>query len=207
MKPFFIPCSRPSRFSILVCALAAAMALSTRAFADTYRIDEDHTSISFSVKHMMLFDVKGNFTDFSGTFDFDEKTGVITGAKADITAESVDTRTDERDKVLRSKDFLDVEKFPHIVFVLKKAESLGENRIHAVGGITIHGITREIALDGEFLGSVTDLAGNKRAGFTAAGKLKRGDFGLTWNKPLETGGFLVGEEVKISLEIEGIKNK
>lgn len=191
----------------MILILLAALAYFTPAYAATYRIDEDHTSISFSVKHMMIFDVKGHFGLFSGTFDFDEDKGVIEGAKADIFSETITTGVEKRDEVIRSDKFLDVKKYPDITFTLKKSESLGGNQIHAVGEITIHGITREIALDGEYRGSVVDFEGNKRTGFSATGKLKRGDFGMTWNQPLETGGFLVGEDVKISLEIEGIKNK
>ncbi len=193
--------------SMMLLIFAAAMAVCAPAFAGTYRIDEDHTSISFSVKHMMVFNVKGNFGIFSGTFDLDEKRNVITGAKALIVTETVNTGSDKRDEAIRSADFLDVEKYPEIVFTLKRAESRGGNRIHVVGDITIRGVTREIALDGENLGAVVDLVGNERVGFTAAGKLNRRDFGMTWNKPLETGGYLVGEEVTISLEMEGIKNK
>lgn len=191
----------------MILVLVAAMAYFTPAYAGTYRIDEDHTSISFSVKHMMIFDVKGHFGLFSGTFDFDEDKALFTSAKADIFTETINTGSEKRDKVLRSEDFFDVKKYPDIYFTLKRSKSPGGNHIHAVGDITIRGITREVALDGEYRGSVVDFEGNKRVGFTAKGVLKRGDFGMLWNEPLKSGGYLVGEDVNISLEIEGIKNK
>ena len=177
------------------------------ALAAIYRLDNDHTSITFSVKHLNIFTVKGTFSYFDGSFDFDEKDCVIKSAKIDILTETVDTGIAKRDDFLRSPDFLDIKKYPSITFKLKSSRSLGNNQIHAVGDITIRGITKEIALDGEFLGTVIDNVGNERAGVTAHGTLKRGDFGITWNQPLPGGGFMVGEDVGISLEIEGIKNR
>ncbi len=187
--------------------LIAALAVSDRAFAASYWIDNDHTSIGFSVKHLEVFNVKGIFGDFSGYFDFDEKTAALTRATVGITAETVDTGVAKRDEVLRSRDFFYVEKYPEITFNLKSSRTVGNKQIHVVGDLTIRRITKEITLDGEFLGVVTDNVGNERAGFTAHGAIRRGDFGMTWNQPLATGGVLVGEEVKILLEIEGIKKR
>jgi polyisoprenoid-binding protein YceI len=151
--------------------------------------------------------VKGNFGDFSGTFAFDEKSGTITDAKAAIKAASINTGVEDRDKHLRSPEFLDVEKYPEITFAIKSVKKLAGSGLRATGDITIHGVTKPIELEGEFLGTVKDPWGNNRAGFTATGKLNRGDFGLKWNKVLESGGLVVGEEVKISLEFEGIMQK
>jgi polyisoprenoid-binding protein YceI len=187
--------------------LIAALAVSDRAFAASYWIDNDHTNIGFSVKHLEVFYVKGKFSDFSGYFDFDEKTSALTRATVGITAETVETGVAKRDEALRSKDFLYVEKFPEITFNLKSSSADANKRIHVVGDLTIRKITKEIALDGEYLGAVTDNVGNERVGFTAHGVIRRGDFGMTWNQPLKTGGQLVGEEVKITLDIEGIKKR
>ncbi|MBI3581261.1 MAG: polyisoprenoid-binding protein [Nitrospinae bacterium] len=187
--------------------LVAALAVSGRAFAASYWIDNDHTNIGFSVKHLEVFFVRGKFGDFSGYFDFDEKTLALTRATVGITAETVDTGVAKRDEALRSKDFLNVEKFPEITFNLKSSRTDPDKKIHVVGDITIRKITKEIKLDGEYLGAVTDNVGNERVGFTARGVIRRGDFGITWNQPLDTGGKLVGEEVKITLDIEGIKKR
>lgn len=177
------------------------------AAAADYRVDKEHTSIGFSVKHMVISNVKGHFTDFSGGFSFDEKTISFSRAALAVKAASINTNVTDRDRHLRSADFLDVEKFPEITFNLKTSRALGGGVIQVTGDITIHGVTREIVMEGEYLGSAKDAMGNQRAGFTATGKINRGDFGLRWNQLLEAGGVVVGEEVKLLIEVEGILSK
>ena len=191
----------------LLLSAALFMFLVRPASAAEYKIDKDHTSIGFSVKHMVISNVKGHFTDFSGGFSFDDKTKTFSGASLAIKAASINTNVTDRDRHLRSADFLDAEKFPEITFTLKKSKALGGNDLRVTGDLAIHGVTKEIVLEGEYLGSAKDPKGNQRAGFTATGKINRGDFGLKWNQLLEAGGVVVGEEVKLLIEAEGILDK
>lgn len=192
---------------LAVFLFGAAVALSAPAFAADYVVDKQHTNIGFSVKHLMISNVKGNFTDFEGTFSFDDKTKSLTAAETSIKSASIFTNESKRDEHLKSPDFFDAAKFPAITFKLKKAVSAGGSKMKAVGDLTIRGVTKEVALDGEFEGSAKDPWGNTRAAFTASGVINRTDFGLKWNKLLDEGGVVVGEEVKLLLELEGIMQK
>jgi polyisoprenoid-binding protein YceI len=187
--------------------VAAALFLAGPALAAEYQVDKSHTSIGFSVKHMVISNVKGNFTDFAGSFTFDDKTGSLSKAETVIKVASINTNDAKRDEHLKSPDFLDAAKFSDITFKLASAEQTGGGQMRAVGYLTIHGVTKEVALVGEFIGAVKDPWGNFRAGFTASGVINRGDFGLTWNKVLDQGGVVVGEEVKLLLEVEGVQQK
>lgn len=192
---------------LAVFLFGAAVALSAPAFAADYVVDKQHTNIGFSVKHLMISNVKGNFTDFEGTFSFDDKTKSLTAAETSIKSASIFTNEPKRDEHLKSPDFFDAAKFPAITFKLKKAVSAGGSKMKVVGDLTIRGVTKEVALDGEFEGSAKDPWGNTRAAFTASGVINRTDFGLKWNKLLDEGGVVVGEEVKLLLELEGIMQK
>lgn len=171
----------------------------------TWNLDATHTSVGFSVKHLMISTVRGHFSDITGT--------VITGdsdlanAKVDvrIATGSVDTRAEQRDAHLRSADFFDAEAFPEITFTSKRVEKGGKADFRLVGDLTIRGITREIALDVADEGRGTDPWGGSRAAFSLRGKLNRNDFGLTWNQALEAGGVLVSDEVKIEAEVQFVK--
>jgi polyisoprenoid-binding protein YceI len=187
--------------------LLSSLIFSTNAFAASYKVDPAHSLIQFKVRHLAIATVRGNFVDFDGEFDFDPENIQKASAKATIAAKSVDTSNEKRDDHLRSGDFFNVEKNPSITFVSKEIKNVSGNNFVVVGDITINGVTKSIELDAEFNGVATDPWGNDRAGFTAESKLDRRDFGLTWNKALEAGGFVVGDEVKIHLEVEGIKNK
>lgn len=189
---------------LLMLIVAAVLSAGRPAAAADYRVDKDHTSIGFSVRHMVISNVKGYFKDYSGGFSFDEKTKTISKADLSVKAATINTEVADRDADLRSERFLNAEKFPNITFALKKSELLGGNAMRVVGDLTIRGVTKEIVLEGEYLGSAKDPKGNQRVGFTATGKIKRGDFGLKWNQLLETGGVLVGEEVKLLIEVEGV---
>lgn len=170
--------------------------------ARTWQLDTAHTNVEFAVKHLMISTVKGRFADVSGSLTADVQNPESFSLDISIGTESVDTRQDQRDAHLRSPDFFDSLKWPSIRFVGKKIEGDVQNEFTIVGDITIRNVTREIRLDATNEGSVRDPWGNERVGFSAKTKLDRRDFGLTYNAALETGGFVVGDEVKISIDAE-----
>lgn len=184
--------------------LAIALLLVTPAtFAATYQIDPAHTQIHFTIPHLVVFKVRGNFNEFAGTVEADVTGRTLSAASATIQVAAIDTRNQKRDDHLRSADFFDAAKYPEMTFVSKSVEGSGSN-ITVTGDLTIKGITQQVVLQGGFLGATTDPWGNQRAGFEAVGKINRKDFGLTWNKALETGGMVVGDELEIGLEVEAI---
>ncbi|MEO6981796.1 MAG: YceI family protein [Edaphobacter sp.] len=170
-----------------------------------YEIDPTHSSIHFSVRHMMVSNVRGEFTKVAGTITFDPQNPTSSTLTATIDASSIHTSDDQRDTHLKSADFLDVEKFPTITFQSKQIEAQsGGGKVK--GDLTIHGVTREITLDVEGpTEEVKDPWGNLRIGASATARLNRKDFGLTWNSALEAGGVLVGEEVKITIDVQAIR--
>src|SRR5688572_20228745 len=163
-----------------------------------WTIDAAHSQVGFAVKHLMIATVRGRFSSVSGTVEFPE--GDYKDARADVTidAASIDTREEKRDAHLRSADFFDVEKFPTLAFKSRRVQAISGDTFQLVGDLTIRDITREVVLDVEVEGFQKDPWGNRRAGFSASTKVNRKDFGLTWNQALETGGLLVGDEIKIS---------
>jgi len=190
----------------LLTFLAILLFIVPNLYAANYTIDVPHTQIHFSVAHLMVFKVRGNFTDFSGEIDIDTNNKTLVSAQATIDATSIDTRNKKRDDHLRSADFFDVAKYPEISFVSKNVNGNGDN-ITVVGDLTIKGITKEITLKGSFAGVAKDPWGNNRAGFAATGEVDRREFGLTWNKALEAGGVVVGDTITIGLEVESIAQK
>jgi len=187
-------------------ALAALVALP--AAASTWEIDPNHTESSFVVKHLMVSNVRGQFGKTTGTIFQDDKD--ITKSKAEITidATTIDTRVEKRDAHLKSPDFFDVQKFPTITFKsTKMTKGEGANTLKVEGDLTIHGVTRPVILDATYTGIVKDPGGNTRRGASAKTKLNRKDFGLTWNKSLEAGGVLVGDDVDVTIEVEGVEKK
>lgn len=176
------------------------------ASASTWQIDPDHTNIQFTVRHMMISNVKGVFHKFNGIFEINDKDLTKTNASAVINAASIDTGIEKRDADLRSPNFFDVVKYPTISFVSRRVVKTGSNHFRMTGDLTIHGVTKEVVLDIEGLESVVkDPWGNFRRGATLATKINRKDFGLTYNKLLETGGVVVGDEVAINIEVEMVK--
>jgi polyisoprenoid-binding protein YceI len=172
----------------------------------TYQIDPAHSSAQFSVRHMMVTNVHGGFKKIQGTVVYDPENPANSSVTAEIDASSITTNEDQRDAHLRSADFLDVEKFPTLTFRSTRVESAGEGEVKLAGDLTIHGVTRPVVLDVEGLAPEgKDPWGNIRSGATARTKIKRSDFGLSWNAALETGGFLVGDDVKIELDLALIK--
>ena len=191
----------------LLILTLAVMAAAVPAAADQYAIDTAHSSVGFEIRHLAISKTRGTFGALEGTFEFVEGKPGEWSVEAVIQAASISTDNEDRDKHLKSPDFLDVEKFPTLTFKSKAVEMESENEGVLRGELTLHGVTRVVELDLEFLGTVTDPWGNEKAGFSATTKINRKDYGLTWNKALETGGLVVGDEVKITLEIEGNKVK
>jgi polyisoprenoid-binding protein YceI len=170
----------------------------------TWSFDNSHSSIGFSVRHLMISKVRGHFNQWGGTFDYDEKDPTRSKLSVRIDAASIDTRDEKRDAHLRSPDFFDVEKFPALTFESTKVERDGDDFV-VTGDLTIHGVTRAVQLKVESLGATKDPWGGYRAGFSASTSVNRKDFGLTWNAALETGGVVVGEKIEIGIEIEAVR--
>ncbi len=170
-----------------------------------WKIDPAHSAIHFTVRHMMIANVRGEFEQFTGTIELDVEHPENTRVEVEIDAASINTREPQRDAHLRSADFLDVENHPHIIFKSTRVERTGETTARLHGDLTIRGITRPVVLDVEHTGIVTSPWGHRSAGFEARAKINRKDWGLTWNKALEAGGVLVGDEIKIEIELELIE--
>jgi polyisoprenoid-binding protein YceI len=182
--------------------MTATLETLTESGARTWQLDTSHTNVEFAVKHLMISTVKGRFADVTGTVTADPENPQNFSLDIAIGTASIDTRQDQRDAHLRSPDFFDADKWPSIHFVGKRIEGDVQNDFTVIGDMTIRDVTREIALDVTNEGSVRDPWGNDRVGFSAKTKIDRRDFGLTWNAALETGGFVVGDEVKISIDAE-----
>ncbi len=170
-----------------------------------WKVDYAHSQIEAVVRHMMISNVKGHFTKFTVDANIDEDNVHLSQLEARIEAASLDTKMEQRDAHLKSADFLDVEKYPYITFKCKRIEQLGENHGHVIGDLTIKDVTREVVLEVEYLGQAKSPWGTTNAGFTATTKVNRKEWGLNWNAALETGGWLVGDEVKINIEVEFTK--
>jgi len=176
------------------------------AWATTYRIDQDHTTVSFKIRHLFAY-VRGTFNQFEGTFAYVSDHPEQWKAAATIQAASIDTRVEKRDHHLRSKDFFDVEQFPTITFTSTEVTDATATGAKLNGLLTIHGAQKPVILDLVIHGVGKDPWGNVRAGFTATTMMNRKDFGLIWNQVLESGQLLVGEEVEITLDVEGVANE
>ena len=186
--------------------IALIVALPVLANADTWQIDPMHSNVEFSVQHMMISNVKGQFQKTSGTITVNGNDPTSAKIDATIDASSIDTRVDKRDMHLKSPEFLDVAKYPTITFKSTKVEADGPGKWKVTGELTLHGVTKPVVLEVESSGTpIHDPMGNTRAGASATTKIKRGEFGLTWNKVLESGGVMVGDEVAISIDVEAIK--
>lgn len=196
------------RIFATITTVLFALALPALASAATWNIDPDHSNVGFKIRHLMVSNVKGSFDKYSGTVELNEKD--ITKSKVDVSIQtaSINTNVELRDGHLKSADFFDVAKFPTMTFTSKKVVKAGKDKLKVTGDLTLHGITKEVVLkvDGPSK-EIKDLYGNIRKGATATATINRKDFGLNWNKALETGGVVVGEEVSITIEIEMIKAK
>jgi len=171
----------------------------------TWNIDAAHSNIEFAVKHLMISTVRGRFTGVSGAVTINEQDWTQSSVTATIDVGTIETGQEQRDAHLRSADFFDVEQFPALTFVSKRIEGRGTDHFALVGDLTIHGVTREVRLDASEEGRGKDPWGGERLAFSAKAAIDRRDFGLLWNQALETGGLVVSNEVKISLEVQAVK--
>ena len=171
-----------------------------------YNVDPDHSTVGFSVTHMTVSKTTGRFMDFTGFIEMDTDSMTVKAIEANIKTESVNTNHKKRDEHLKTEDFFDVKKYPAMTFKMKSYHKTGDEYT-VIGDLTLHGVTKEISLVGNLNGVNKDPWGNMRAGFTAKGKINRKDFGINWNKVLDNGGLLVGDEVLLTLDIECIKAK
>lgn len=169
-----------------------------------WEIDPAHSHAAFSVKHMMISTVKGQFNVLHGTFNIDEANPANSSVDAEVETASIDTHDANRDNHLRSADFFDVEHYPTITFKSTSVEPTGDGEYKAVGTLTMHGVTKEAVFTVEYNGQAKDPWGMQRAGLNAKTKINRKDFGLTYNSALEAGGVLVGEDVKVDLDLEAV---
>lgn len=183
--------------------LAGWLVCTPTAWATTYTIDPAHSTVSFKIRHLFSW-VQGTFNEFEGTFDYTMDHPDTWKASAVIQAASIDTRVTDRDTHLRSADFFDIERYPTITFTSTGVSEVTATSAQLPGLLTIHGVEQPVMLDVAIHGVGQDPWGKTRSGFTATTTINRKDFGLTWNKVLETGQLLVGEEVEITIEVEGI---
>ena len=192
--------------SLSALALALSPLVAAGAQASTWTLDADHTTVGFSVRHMMVTDVKGAFDKVSGTVELDDKDAAKSKIDVEIDAASINTRNQKRDDHLRSPDFFDVAKFAKITFKSTKIELAKDGSMKITGDLTMHGVTKPVTLQAAKLSDeYKDPWGGTHRGTTATAKLNRKDFGLEWNVALETGGVLVGDKVKINLDIQAVK--
>jgi polyisoprenoid-binding protein YceI len=172
----------------------------------TWNIDPVHSTAQFKVKHMMISNVKGEFTKITGKLELNHSDITKSHVEGFIDAATINTREPDRDTHLKSADFLDVEKFPHLSFKSTQISKNGDGELSVEGDLTIHGVTRKAVFEVEGPSPPTkDPWGNTRIGLSATTRVNRKDFGLNWNTVLEAGGILVGEEVSISLDVEFVK--
>ncbi len=190
------------KVALLILGVSLAVAQQTKWVADAA-----HTTIGFAISHMVISEVTGKFDKFtievySDKPDFSDARAIVT-----IDVNSINTGNAKRDAHLRSSDFFDAQKYPTIKFISKQMKKVGQNRYKLIGDLTIKGITKEVTLDVLFRGRVRDPWGNTRAGFRITGEIDRRDFDITWNKTLDAGGLVVGNTVKLQIELELIKQK
>lgn len=193
--------------AVIVFSFFALSSSPSQAEVAEYTIDPDHSAVIFKVKHLAISTVTGRFDLFEGSYKLDTDNLANSSVNTTIVASSINTNEKDRDDHLKSNDFLDVEKYPNITFESKEIKKVDGSDFQIVGDLTIHGVTKEVTLDAVYEGYAKDPRGNERTAFVANGKINRKDFGMTWNKALELGGFVVGDEVRITLEVEGIRNK
>ncbi len=168
-------------------------------------IDSAHTEVNFTVRHMMISNVRGQFHKVNGTVEFNEAKPAASSVDVQIEAASINTKDEKRDGHLKSPDFLDAEKYPYLTFKSKRIEVKDANHGYIVGDLTIRGVSKEVTLDVEYNGSAKSPWGTTSAGFSAKTSINRKDWGLNWNVALETGGILVGDQINIAIELEIVK--
>ncbi len=188
-------------FSFSGVAVLAALLVNASASAATYVVDAAHSSVNFKVRHLVA-KTTGKFDTFDGTIEYVPGKPDVWSVQATAEAASINTAEAKRDEHLRGEDFFNVKKFPKLTFKSKKVADFKNGKGKLIGDLTIHGVTKTVTFDLELGGEGVDPWGNTKVGFTAITKISRKEFGLTWNKTLETGSLLVGDDVEIALEIE-----
>ncbi|WP_371662795.1 YceI family protein [Streptomyces sp. NBC_00280] len=187
-------------------SVATAVAPELAALTGDYTIDPSHTTIGFVARHAMVTNVKGSFQEFEGSLHLDGTDPANSTASLDITMNSIETGSADRDGHLKSADFFRTDEFPTMTFRSTKAESLGGDDYRITGDLEILGTTKPISIDLEFNGTAKDPFGNERVGFEGKAEILRSDWGLTWNAALETGGVLVSDKIKLNFDISAIRN-
>jgi len=191
------------RTALAVSLLFAALPL----LAETYNVDKNHSEATFKIRHLMS-KVSGKFDDFAGSVTTDGKDAAASSVQFTIKTTSIDTANESRDKDLKSGNFFDVEKYPEITFKSTAIKPTAKKNVYDVtGDLTMHGVTKKVTLPVEFLGFGKDPWGGERAGFSLSTTLNRKDYGINWNKALDNGGYLLGDDVDISVNIEAVKAK
>jgi polyisoprenoid-binding protein YceI len=191
-------------------SLLASLLLSVSVFAkaapelNPYQVETSHASLDFAIKHMMISNVKGSFKKWNGEFMFDKATGTLDNVKINVETASIFTNDEKRDEHLKNEDFFNVSKFPSMSFVSKKVVMKGKKPSKLEGELTLVGVTKPVVVDIEFLGSTTSFQGTEILAFKGKTKINRKDFGMTWNKALDKGGFAIGETVDVAFEFESV---
>jgi polyisoprenoid-binding protein YceI len=185
---------------------AVAVLAASPVLADTYVIDKNHSDASFQIRHMMSR-VRGQFNEYAGSIAVDPAKPESASVEFTLKTASIDTANENRDKDLRGANFFDVEKYPEITFKSSKVQAAGKDKYDVTGTLTIHGVAKEVTLPVQFLGFGKDPWGNEKAGFAIDTTLNRKDFGIIWNKALDNGGVLLGDEVWVSINLEAAKKK
>lgn len=190
-----------------ISSLLSLLLLNQAAFGEAatrYQVDAVHSEVSFSIRHLVT-NVRGFFTDFSGTILYNAAAPEKSSVEFRIQAASINTHNAKRDEHLRSPDFFDVAKFPEITFISKRVERISDKEFRVTGELTMHGVTKVITLPVMYNGEVKDPWGNVKAGFSTQYRLNRKDFGINWNQTLDTGGLVLGDEVDVSINLEAQK--
>lgn len=190
--------------SFMLAAFLMLLFAGAVSSADLYEIDLAHSYVGFSVRHLVISNTKGHFNDFFGSIEYDDNDISKSSAMVSIKTASIDTDNEDRDKHLKSEDFFKVDKYPEISFESTEIQKT-EDGLVMKGKLTVLGITKEIVVPFEMLGRATDPQGKDRIAFEGHTKIDRKDFGMTWNKTMDAGGLVVGNEVKIELQVEAVK--
>lgn len=190
------------RSKVFIQALSLALLLPALAVAESvvYKVDPDHSGVNFSVRHFVS-NAPGRFKDFEGTIKHDKQNPPASSVEFTIKSASIDTANGDRDNHIRSPDFLDVQKFPSLTFVSKKVTAKDGDTLEVTGDLTIRGVTKEITIPVDFLGTAKTPNGEK-AGYETSFTVNRKDYGITWNRVLDTGGAVLGDDVKVNISIE-----
>lgn len=180
------------------------LSLSSTVMAAKYTVDQSHTTIGFVVSHLVISKVRGNFQEFEGSVEINDKTKEVSNVQATIQTASINTNNTKRDNHLRSSDFFKADEFPTITFNSTQVKKTGDKTYEVTGDLSIRGVTKQVTLTGELLGMIDSPNMGKRAGFVAEGTINRNDFGVSWSRMLDTGGPVVGNEVTLTIEAEVI---